>query len=305
MRMDHSEIYWLVAMLMVFALAILYLYVQVFALRNTLDHPETPHRIDLSEAQYHVEPKYRPSQELEIDVSNCLKKIALLESQLKYALDEVKTLREAQNIHAKSLTKLKERAKPTPVIEAVALPPPPPQSEPISLLSALSNSEWEEGHRALLSLRKPATNSLAKAGQSVYRTLSLHWEATYAGTSPLEWTPQELTDIDYALYHPLKSDELTTLPQSAETLLRKLKQLQNQRIQELKKRGVERIEGVQGVTTIQANILEVDSEQSMIAPETPEQAQTYHSILPGKGGYRHHGAVLKKTFAVFYNRYGV
>jgi hypothetical protein len=51
--------------------------------------------------------------------------------------------------------------------------------------------------------------------------------------------------------------------------------------------------------------LEVDSEQSMIAPKTPEQAQTYHSILPGRGGYWHQGAVLKKTLALFYNRYGI
>ncbi len=158
--------------------------------------------------------------------------------------------------------------------------------------------EWEETYQSLSS----ASQQRLVEWNIWFRTLMLQWRDTYANRNPTEWGPQSLTNLDVALHSPL--DIPSEVEKASHTLFGILRDVRAVRLKELKERDIQRIEGISGTTQALKGVIEWDEIDShLVRPAYPEQERRFHSILPGSGGYRYKGGVLKPTKAIFYGKW--
>lgn len=136
-----------------------------------------------------------------------------------------------------------------------------------------------------------------------YDTLVAHWEQ-FERSDPRKWSVADLSKLDLSLCSTPalpKSLEGDTRTQSVfQKTAFAITQLQSYRREEIRARGVERIEGTPGLTEQIAREIEHDIRQPSAMTEQPELAGKFCRIEPGMGGYRFQGQVLRLTSAVFY-----
>jgi archaellum component FlaC len=142
---------------------------------------------------------------------------------------------------------------------------------------------------------------------SYYRVLVKQWDSLKSpADDPGMWTEWMLDSLDYHLYQPPQIVSLNeALPHDVRTLLEDVQLVilnaQMDRQRELRERlGLERIEGIVGQDKPIAYIIEPDPDYPPAETSEMRVDGTFCRIVPGHGGYRHQGKVLRKSLAVFY-----
>ncbi len=142
---------------------------------------------------------------------------------------------------------------------------------------------------------------------SYYRVLVKQWDTLKTPSDdPAMWTEWLLDSLDYHLYQSPQIVSLNeALPHDVRALLEDIQLViqnaQMDRQRELRERlGLERIEGVVGQDKPVAYIIEPDPDYPPAETTENRIDGTFCRIVPGHGGYRHQGKVLRKSLAIFY-----
>lgn len=149
-------------------------------------------------------------------------------------------------------------------------------------------------------------NDLEKL-DSYYRVLVKQWDSLKSPSEdPAMWTEWTLDSLDFHLYQSPHIASLNeALPHDVRSLLEDvqlvIQNAQMDRQRELRERlGLERIEGIVGQDKPIAYILEPDPDYAPAETTESRIDGTFCRIVPGHGGYRHQGRVLRKSLAIFY-----
>lgn len=165
----------------------------------------------------------------------------------------------------------------------------------------------EQLNRVKLQPLSPTLKKDLERLDSYYRVLVKQWDSLKSPSDdPAMWTEWMLDSLDYHLYQsPQIASLIEALPNDVRTLLEDvqlvIQNAQMDRQQELRERlGLERIEGIVGQDKPVAYILEPDPDYAPAETNDSRIDGTFCRIVPGHGGYRHQGKVLRKSLAVFY-----
>ena len=123
------------------------------------------------------------------------------------------------------------------------------------------------------------------------------------------WGEWWLTRLDYHLFEPppLRSDQECGSAAAGEVarLREIIEQAQAIRREELRAEfGVERIEGEPGTDAWRAQVIDRDDVNPPQDTDNPRLDFAYCRVVPGRGGYRFDGGVLRPTYAVYYRYQG-
>lgn len=145
--------------------------------------------------------------------------------------------------------------------------------------------------------------------ETYYKTLIEKWETLKPPAEDVHlWDEWTFSTLDYHLYQAPRLTSLGEVPPEIRVALERLRsvieQAQEARIAQLREWELERIEGVTGIDRVTAYVLEADLENPSVPTSDPRKDSTFSHIVPGKGGYRFRGRVLRKTHAVFYQYKG-
>jgi hypothetical protein len=171
---------------------------------------------------------------------------------------------------------------------------------------------WREQWQALRQQLNQRANQLAdetltkdmETLNSYWRVLVEKWDSLPPpAEDTISWKSNWwLGDIDFHLYQP---PQVLSREASVSKLLDKLSEViqkaQQDRQRQLREQwGFKRIEGIVGKDKVSAHLIEIDS-QRPYEPTTDKNVDgTFCCIVPGRGGYRWNGEVLRPTYAVFY-----
>lgn len=172
------------------------------------------------------------------------------------------------------------------------------------------SDDWQKGIACVQGILQNTSDTglqlLLTQLQEGYETLVTDWKR-FETTSPLRWSTSDIRNLDFALYFAFITPPIMKGDSQDQSVLKKtavaITLLQQLRRDSLKGRGVERLEGVPGVTEQIAGEIEHDSKTSLAIPEKPEQGGKLCRIEPGMGGYRFQGKVFRRTLAIFYRAY--
>jgi hypothetical protein len=145
-------------------------------------------------------------------------------------------------------------------------------------------------------------------------TLDSYWNALveqwkdrqHPAEDPAGWGNWWLDSMDLHLYQEVELVSLDlSLPKEVRSTLKDLMYVIEEGQQERKRQlreqfGVQRIEGVQGKSEVKAHELEMDPQHPCEPTTDPQLDGKLCRIVPGRGGYRCNGDVLRPTYAVFY-----
>lgn len=204
------------------------------------------------------------------EIARCLSALESRFETLSRQLEPFLAQQSAQNLY--------EYRDPAPAIPPAA-----------SLASPRKHRTQEEKWRdAIDDLARAASEEVINQQEELYGVLVTNWVQNYIETPPEKWDNQAFFRLDKALYS------------APEALAEEVKAFQKRRIGELSDRGILRIDGVKGLTDPIAGEIECDYDESLRDPHTPAEGGKFHSIKPGKGGYRYGNRILRKTAAVLY-----
>ena len=167
------------------------------------------------------------------------------------------------------------------------------------------------------SLRQQLAHQVAQAGsaelqrvqetvESYYQELVVDWElcrAADADSPP--WNEWQLSRLDFHLYQSPSLLDDEPVSGGLQSLLCDLEAVigdaQAARRRELRDDlGLERIEGEVGADCWRAYVLERDPNCLPEATQNEAWEGTFCRILPGRGGYRWQGQVLRPSYAIYY-----
>jgi hypothetical protein len=145
--------------------------------------------------------------------------------------------------------------------------------------------------------------------ETYYRALIEKWETLKPPAEDAQmWDEWTFSTLDYHLYQAPRLTSLGEVPPEIRGALERLRsvieQAQEARKAQLREWELERIEGVQGKDRATAYVLEADPDNPPEPTSDQRKDCTFSHIVPGRGGYRFRGRVLRKTHAVFYQYKG-
>jgi hypothetical protein len=141
--------------------------------------------------------------------------------------------------------------------------------------------------------------------ETYFKTLIEKWETLKPPAEDAQmWDEWLFSTLDYHLYHTPRLTSLGEVSPEIRNALERLRSVieeaQEARRAQLREWELERIEGVPGKDRATAYVLEADPENPPEPTNDPRKDYTFSHIVPGRGGYRFRGRVLRKTHAVFY-----
>jgi hypothetical protein len=180
---------------------------------------------------------------------------------------------------------------------------------PASSNAPLWETQWRQLRQSLNAHRASVTvESFSKdldMLETYFKTLIEKWETLKPPAEDAHmWDEWLFSNLDYHLY---QAPRLTSLGEvspeirgALERMRSVIEQAQEARKAQLREWELERIEGVPGKDRATAYVMEADPENPPEPTTDPRKDYTFSHIVPGRGGYRFRGRVLRKTHAVFY-----